>query len=364
MYDVPEFPAKLDGTLWAITSYFNPAGYKTRKRNFDIFREKLKAQGIPLLVTEAAIGDSPFELMSADAEMVLQFRTNSILWQKERLLNLAHRSLPPECDKVVCLDADICFLQTNWKEDLCHALERYIVVQPYERIAQGAKDFIPSASMKSVDELPHAAGLSAACSAARHEESAVTFLSGHPGYAIAMRRSLLDAFGLYEKMIVGGGDSLFFGACFGIHFEKNNYLGEEQCPVARDSMHWVQTIANAVQGSVSFIHGDIVHLWHGNRNDRFYAERRTLLEHYDPSTDIHISERGCIEWTHAHPSLEKNVALYFLIRNEDGVEIHHPETTTLRAQFENERQIVIEQVRTTALEARPQGWRNPTMQEP
>ena len=32
--------------LWAITSYFNPTGYRARRRNYRIFRERLKEQQV------------------------------------------------------------------------------------------------------------------------------------------------------------------------------------------------------------------------------------------------------------------------------------------------------------------------------
>jgi hypothetical protein len=52
-----------DGRLWAITSYFNPAGYRRRLSNFKIFRERL---GIPLVVVELTYGPD-FELEKQDA---------------------------------------------------------------------------------------------------------------------------------------------------------------------------------------------------------------------------------------------------------------------------------------------------------
>jgi hypothetical protein len=38
----------------------------------------------------------------------------NVLWQKERLLNLALQRLPEHCTKVVWLDADTFFTNPNW----------------------------------------------------------------------------------------------------------------------------------------------------------------------------------------------------------------------------------------------------------
>ena len=93
--------------LWVITAYFNPCRYATRRVADDLFAHALKRSGIPILTVECAFGDDEFELpASLD---VVRFRSNSVMWQKERLLNLAASWLPPECACVAWLDTDILF---------------------------------------------------------------------------------------------------------------------------------------------------------------------------------------------------------------------------------------------------------------
>ena len=85
------------GILWAITSYFNPAGYRRRLANFRAFRARLS---VPLVAVELAYGPE-FELKAGDADILVQIRGRDVMWQKERLLNLALRSLPDSCANVV-----------------------------------------------------------------------------------------------------------------------------------------------------------------------------------------------------------------------------------------------------------------------
>lgn len=54
--------------LWAITSYFNPARYANRLRNYRIFRANL---AVPLAVVELSL-DGRFELRQDDADIVVQ----------------------------------------------------------------------------------------------------------------------------------------------------------------------------------------------------------------------------------------------------------------------------------------------------
>jgi hypothetical protein len=91
----PPTGSNADG-LWPITSYFNPIGYRRRLSNFRAFRERLN---VPLVAVELTYG-SDFELQEQDADILIQLRGGTVLWQKERLLNLALQALPTHCRKV------------------------------------------------------------------------------------------------------------------------------------------------------------------------------------------------------------------------------------------------------------------------
>ena len=77
-----------------------------------------RQQGLPLVVVELTFGNTaPFSLLDQqDAEVLVQRRTqpSNVLWQKERLLNIALEHLPDNCTKVVWLDADTFFTNPNW----------------------------------------------------------------------------------------------------------------------------------------------------------------------------------------------------------------------------------------------------------
>jgi hypothetical protein len=92
------------------------------------------------VVVELAFGDAPFELRPEDGDRVIQLRASAVLWQKERLLSIAREHLPPECDKVVWLDADVLFENDGWVARTSELLE-FIRGRPALRhrlpIAQG-----------------------------------------------------------------------------------------------------------------------------------------------------------------------------------------------------------------------------------
>ena len=70
--------------------------------------------------------------------------------------------------------------------------------------------------------------------------------------------------------------------------------------------------------------GDVVHLYHGSRQNRQYAERYKILHEnaYDPIGDVEIDpETGLLRWSGAarerKPDLVRRVAEYFEQRRED-----------------------------------------------
>jgi hypothetical protein len=73
--------------LFVITTYFNPCGYKNRLENYHLFMAGMKKAGVNCITIECVFEDQDFEL--PESIDVIRIRAKSLLWQKERLLNLA-----------------------------------------------------------------------------------------------------------------------------------------------------------------------------------------------------------------------------------------------------------------------------------
>ena len=116
--------------LWGVAAVFNPTGSSRRLANYRAFRRELQ---VPLVTVELAYGPD-FELGTDDADIMLRLRGRDVLWQKERLLNLALRALPVECDSVAWLDADIVFERPDWPELALAELEHSTLVQPFRDV--------------------------------------------------------------------------------------------------------------------------------------------------------------------------------------------------------------------------------------
>src|SRR5262245_55052458 len=106
------------GKLWAITCYFNPIGYQRRLLNYRTFRRRL---GVPLVTVELSF-DGVFQLGQGDADVLVQLIGRDVLWQKERLLNLAVQATPDEGKQIAWLDCDVVFANADWAERVSRAL--------------------------------------------------------------------------------------------------------------------------------------------------------------------------------------------------------------------------------------------------
>src|SRR5271163_604284 len=105
--------------LWAVSSYFNPLARRSRLENYRTFRKYLQA---PLAAVELSF-TGHFDLQPADADILVQLAGSDVLWQKERLTNVAVRKLPADCDTVAWLDCDVVFDAPDWPERARLALE-------------------------------------------------------------------------------------------------------------------------------------------------------------------------------------------------------------------------------------------------
>ncbi len=293
--------------LWAITSYFNPVGYKSRLANYRTFRKFLTA---PLVAVELSFTGS-FELQPGDADILVQLVGGDVLWQKERLLNVALHHLPPECDAVAWVDCDVVFAVDDWHERARAALEHFPLVQLFsERCNLARSANIGSAASDVIESVSQSLGFKIAPGRAQPDDLRVaggTWTRGaSAGIAWAGRRALLDRCGLYDAGIVGGGDRAVVCAAmgkfdYGVHAAQMNGRQEEYYRA------WAELFFADVQAQVGYLDGRVFHLWHGEWQDRKTVLRHECLKsfHFDPFTDIALGASGCWRWNSDKPGLHE-----------------------------------------------------------
>lgn len=306
--------------LWAITSYFNPTGSWRRRANYSLFRQRIN---VPLVAVELA-STEPFELGPEDADILVQLRSPSVMWQKERLLAVALRHVPAHIAHIAWLDCDVVFDNDAWAEEATAQLGHAALVQPFDHVFSLHAEAAGDAGIER-----SAAASIGPTFVSRFQDNRISKEAIHArgpsrsrlllGFAWVARRGLMETHGFYDAMIVGGGDRAMVMAAYGFFEDTIAALalnGARQTHYLR----WAVPFGEKVAGSVRAIQGDVYHLWHGKPENRRYMERNVPLQAFgfDPSTDIEVSESGAWRWASHKPELHAYVRSYFDSRKEDG----------------------------------------------
>ena len=297
--------------LCVVACYFNPLGYTSKRAAARLFETQLRQSGVPLFLVECATGDAGFDLPTAD----LRVRCRDLLWQKERLLNLAIAAAPKVYRKLAWIDADVIFESTRWAVEASALLEQTAVVQLFNRAYR-----LPRHAMVRGPNTKGQSGFAAAVAAEPARLSSSRFEDhGHTGYAWAARREWLEAHPLFDACIVGGADHAMAHA-FAANLESpclDRILGVG----TRLRAHFDAWAKPVGQGGArpGFVRGALVHLWHGDLPNRRYLERYAMLGalDFDPVEDVELDPNGCWAFRSHRPALHQEVRRYFAARQED-----------------------------------------------
>ncbi len=305
--------------LWAVTCYYNPAGYRRRLQNYRAFRARL---GAPLVAVELGYGQD-FELEESDAEILIQLHCPDVMWQKERLLNIAIEAVPADVEEIAWLDCDILFESDDWVESASRKLDEFNLVHLFRRRVN-----LPPGSLLDAptwDQGDEALSTISERVAGRMSDDALAD-SGAPvrlkqslGLAWAAPRALLAEHGLYDAAIMGSADRLIANAALGLlgFGERAILMNEAQRAHYRS---WAEPFHRSVAGQVGYVDQTVLHLWHGDLRNRKYLERHEGLACFDldPRSDLLLDESGCWRWSSDKPELHDYVKDYFAARREDG----------------------------------------------
>lgn len=292
----------------AVCCYFNPCNYQKKYDNFIRFYHSLSQQISRIQVVELSSSKLPLP----DYVNSLKVKSKSILWHKENLLNLGIDILLAEgYANIAWLDSDVLFLNSSWVLDMQLCLEKHNLCQLF-------------ASSESFD---YAGKKEYFSGCVRYWlESGNILPINEPysmGYGWAARSEVLSQCNLYDKAIVGGGDSLMWLSCFSKH--KNIHKLIEHHPIRKlncvsyyvDFVAWSELWGDLIEENVSCTFNPIVSLSHGSFKNRQYISRYNLLpeNNYDPSTDLFYNDLGVLECR--KENLNKQIYNYLKSRNED-----------------------------------------------
>ncbi len=323
--------------LYVVAVISNPARYRSRYALYVDFAKRCADAGAVLYTVEAAFGDRPHAVTSADNPRHIQLRTGHELWHKENLWNVGVSRLPAAAEYVAMVDADFQFARPDWAEETVHQLQHYRVVQMFSevsylspehvtlRTAPGfaylhrqttdtfARPSVGSAALRLRPRLPR--------------DYAQAVRECPPGGAWAYRREeLFRCGGLMDHCILGSADMYMAHALIGGTAPALRGRGFHPNYV-RLAADWAARAERWLRRDVGWVSGTALHYWHGRLQQRGYGHRDGILTRlqFDPLADLVRDHQGLWQLdddgSERHARLRDELRAYFASRNEDGIDL-------------------------------------------
>jgi hypothetical protein len=307
--------------MLVVTSYFNSMKSHRRLTNYRAFRSRLDA---PLLTVELSF-DGQFELTSADADRLIQLSGGDVMWQKERLLNIALGAVPDDVENVAWIDCDVVFESRNWPQAATKALKSVSIIQLFSEVRYLDRFSTDRLDFNTIPELVRLSAGSQLLNGEFKDVCLVRPVSADApkvpwpanGFAFAAKKSIICDSKFYDHGVLDGNDILFLCAIYG-EFEIAMERLKHNEMQRRHYLEWARRAQESFGGRVGYIPGTIYHLWHGNLVNRNYMGRHELMAGFDPDRDIQQAPNGVWLWSDPHSELARNVKDYFRSRKEDG----------------------------------------------
>ena len=292
--------------LHVIAVVSNPARFERRYKLFNEFCERIKKEKqVELTTIELQQNSRPFVTNSK-----IKLRTDHELWFKENLINIAVRHLPKNWEYMAWVDTDLEFQNKDWVRETLEQLQTYKVVQLFSHCLD--------LGIKHEALQIHTGIFYAYCNGEIYNPPTKYGNYFHVGYAYAITREAYDSIGgLLDFAILGSADNHMALAFIGsVDLSLNKKLHTNYkllCNIFQERCE------KNIKRKIGYVHGTILHHFHGNKVDRQYQSRWEILinNHFDPLVDIYKDADGLWQLNDNKPKLRDDIIRYFRERNED-----------------------------------------------
>lgn len=295
--------------------YFNAAKSKRILMNYLYVVEKLKIADIPFFTIEMFI-------TTPEIKDAVHLKTDCILFQKERMTSILEKYIPSSFTKLVFLDADLIFDNMNWYNDLSKALNHYTICHvftkclrldiTYSNIMDERLSFVIKRYLnhkKEVDGIPMFPD---------PINGDVKFVGKDkiqfvPGGGWGFQRDWFKKIGFFEDDILGGSDTYSVQSW---NIIPDNYVYPQF--IKNSIQKYKKLIAKNGSPSVTYLKGNVYHLWHGDLKKKQYKTRKNIFTNVKDIKDIIKPARnGLFELK--NKTLKKRLCTYFEDRDDDGI---------------------------------------------
>jgi len=252
--------------------YYNFRGDSRQKTNFIKFLDQWKGHYDKLIVglVDYEDGDLDFEIPCE--KIIIKGDKENKLWSKEILINNIIDKI--DTDYLLWIDGDIIYNNLDWLNNIDDVTKGNDFIQLFETInyfdekgnITNVFKSIASGNKKNVDHL--------------------LSKGFRPGGAWVGRTSILKEKNLFEKMCVGGGDTIF---TYGLYKTQNGQTLKEvqkyNSEIYKEANQWINNFGDY---KVGYLNETVNHLYHGDLKDRNYNGRYLKLG--DLNKEIKYSE--------------------------------------------------------------------------
>ena len=288
----------------------NPCLYAKRYILFKEFIKRIEEEEdhVNLFIVEMIYGKQKFIITNKNNKNHLQLKTNTPIWHKENMINLAVKYLLPSNYKAFAwIDGDIEFESNSW------ALDTLKILNGCKDVVQLFSHCVDMSKENSNLNIFNSFGYSFIKNK-KYTKKGIDYW--HPGYAWAITRKAYEKIdGLYDKGVLGSGDNIialsFINKC---ELLNNTEYSNDY----NKSMLDYQIKASKLR--LGYTPGIIKHHYHGSKQNRKYTERWQILMKYkySPINDLTYDDKGILIPTNSFSNhFKEDIMNYFRERKED-----------------------------------------------
>ena len=223
------------------------------------------------------------------------------IWYKETLMNRILDIV--DTDYIIWMDNDIIYESLEWLNDIDSIVRGKDFVQLYGTINYLGEDGEVLESYKSI------------LSSDRNDIDTLLGEGYKPGGSWIGKTSILKKKRFFEKMYVGGGDTIFLYGLFGI---KDGYtldaVKKNNEHIWKSAVDWIDSLDSY---RIGYLNESIDHLYHGDLKDRNYNGRYERLSNFEIDEINSFSDKKVVIYTCISGNYD---SLKEVVRKEENID--------------------------------------------
>lgn len=295
-----------------VSTFFNPRNYKSRKDTYLQFYEFLKECN---LHNDFFISEVLFENQDAfiKHKNKIDLKCKSILWHKETALNIMVKNLPNQYSKVILVDTDLIWFNKNWASDISKLLDEFNLIHSFSICRYLTKEY-------DTDKIGH----SYIYNKILKKQGLLLEDEFNPihiwrGGSVGYKRDYFNKIGLFEKFLIGGGDTPSIESACNDITDLGDYLHNFDLDVTLELVDYVNANKVWINNKYTYYDEEVNHLFHGFMKHRYlYGNRMDIFKTIKFDETFIKNECGLYEFKNdIKQETIESFSKYFGSRNED-----------------------------------------------